>query len=1216
MFWQIFTFEIKYRLKRPATYIYFLVFFLLTTLVFGAGLINTSEKIYYNAPVIDAIVLAYISFFMLLISSAVMGVPLYRDIDYNTKNYYLAYPITQGGYFWGRYLGSFIFVIVIASSMIFGAYLGTFLGPLFGWVPAKRIGVNHLEYFLQPFFCVVVPNLFFTSSIFFGLVALARNVKIIYSASILLLIAYLLSDFLIKDIENKNLVKLLDPFAVNTIALTSRFYTPAEKNQLMVPVTGLYLYNRLIWTGVGFVVLMATYFSFSFKRFFSDNLKRRLTEKAGGVRMYLSALPKVSVSFAGGYYRRIMFTLARTEFLSIIRDVYFRVILAAGVIFLVLDYWIGDQLYSVPNYPLTVNLMTYKNYDYMLFIFIIIVFYTGETIHRDKSTRFSIINDALPAPDWVLYGSKLLGLIALAFTLATIPLLVGIPVQLLKGFTQFKLQVYFVELYAITFPQFLQMIMLSFAVHIIVNNKFAGHAVAIFIWVMMFVLRNFAQMDYNLFFYSYTPNYIWSDMDGIGHMAKSVFWFNFYWMLFGGLLLVLSAMFYDRGVITSFKERRSIFKQRFRGAAIITAVILLAGFIATGIYNYYNVSYVNNYLTVKEGEERQAIYEKTLKKYQNLDQPKVTSLKMFADIYPQTRVVLVKGLINLKNKTGKPISTLHLNGNGLEKFDVKFNGKTMAVTYPLIYDRGKFNWFRSKQDTAKYRIYKLPEVMKPGDSALLQVNSVVAYRGFTNDISGTDIVHNGTFYAGGLPSIGYDDQLELISDEKRTKYHLPEKKDELPPHNDPKGISTLLFNDDADLVSYDITVSTVGDQMAIAPGYLDKKWQQSGRNYYHYIQDSPQVDLFFDVVSARYNTLYDSVKMFNGKSVKLELYFHPTHTFNLQRFMTAYKDGIQYYSQSYGPFQFKQMRLLEFPKYRTFAQSFPNTVSYEEGFGWTTDFRDPTKFDYAYFVTAHELAHQWWGHQVVPNRTRGSNLISEALAEYTALILTQRKYGKDNMKRFLQQELDSYLRGRANETKKENVFINCDKPYEWYFKGAMILYGLQDLIGVDTLNKALKEFRDAYAFHQNPPFPGSNDLYRYIDKHVPDSVKYYLDDTWNKITLYDNRVLDAKVTPTGKKNEYKIDMKVSAHKMYADSAGNEKAAPKMNDYIDIGVFAAETKDKDGRVQTNPLYLKKYKLTAGVHNIHLIVKGAAPVKAGIDPYLKLIDRISDDNVMDL
>jgi len=1217
MFWQIFTFEIKYRLKRPATYIYFFIFFFLAALCFSTGSTPASEKVFHNSPVVLGLFITLFSMLMMLVCSAVMGVPLYRDIEHNTGSYYLSYPITEGGYFWGRYLGSFLFVILIGTSLMFGAYFGSLIGPVFDWVPAKRIGPNHLINYVEPFVFIALPNLFLASSIFFGLVAVTRNVKVIYSASILLLIAYLMANFLVADLENRNMVKLLDPFALNTYNLTSRFYTPAEQNSLIVPVTGLFLYNRLIWLSVGLIILLATWFNFSFKRFFGGSVrKKKSAENIISLKSYLSGLPQVSVSFAGNYYRKVMLNMAKIEYLNIVKDIYFQAILLGGVIFLVIDYWLGNPYYSVPNLPLTVNLMEYKSYDYMVFMFIIIVFYTGETIHRDKTTRFAIIGDALPTPNWVLYGSKLLGLIGLAFTLTTIPLVLGVIVQILKGYTAFNFHVYFVELYAITFPQFIQMIMLSFTVHIIINNKFAGHSVAIIIWVMMYLLRSYGQMNYNLLFYSYYPSYLWSDLDGIGHMATPVFWFNFYWLLFGGLLLVVAAVFYNRGVITSYKERWKIARERFHGSARYVTAVLLVGFIVVGIYNYYNVSYLNDYLTNTESEQRQADYEKTLKKYENIDQPKITRLTISSDIFPAERKVLVKALIIMANKTDKPISTLHLDGTGLWSYDIKYNGKAIAAKYPLIYNRGKFNWFRPENDTSKYRIYKLPVPLMPGDSAIVEVNSEVAYKGFTNDIGGTDIVHNGTFYSGGLPSIGYNTDNELFSDEKRKKYKLPEKKDEYPLQTDPKGMSTLLFNSNADLVTFDITVSTSADQIAIAPGYLQKQWKQNSRNYYHYVQDSPAVDLFFDILSARYATYKDSVKLYNGQNVATEMYYHPPHNTNLKRFESAYKDGLQYYSRSYGPFQFKQMRLLEFPKYRAFAQSFPNTVSYAEGFGWSADFSDPNKFDYGYFVTAHELAHQWWGHQVVPNRTRGSNLISESLAEYTALILTQRKYGKDNMKRFLKQELDNYLRGRANEAKKENVFVNCNRAYEWYYKGSLILYGLQDLIGLDTLNKALHEFRDAYAFHKDPPYPGSNDLYRYIAKHVPDSLKYYLDDTWNKITLYENKVIDAKVTPTGKKDEYKVDLKVSTRKMYADSAGNEKPAAKMNDYIDIGVFAADSKDKDGRTQTNPLYLKKYKLTAGVHNITVIVKGKPPVRAGIDPYVKLIDRIPDDNVKDL
>src|SRR3978361_1819244 len=128
-----------------------------------------------------------------------MGMSLYRDIEYNTKDYYLTYPITKAGYFWGRYLGSFVCMLFISSSILLGIFLGSKLGPAMGWRDASHYGPNHLIYYLYPFFTIALPNLFFTSSLFFGLVAITRNVKVIYSGGILLFLGYFLSIFFFRN---------------------------------------------------------------------------------------------------------------------------------------------------------------------------------------------------------------------------------------------------------------------------------------------------------------------------------------------------------------------------------------------------------------------------------------------------------------------------------------------------------------------------------------------------------------------------------------------------------------------------------------------------------------------------------------------------------------------------------------------------------------------------------------------------------------------------------------------------------------------------------------------------------------------------------------------------------------------------------------------------------------------------------------------------------
>jgi hypothetical protein len=75
--------------------------------------------------------------------------------------------------------------------------------------------------------------------------------------------------------------------------------------------------------------------------------------------------------------------------------------------------------------------------------------------------------------------------------------------------------------------------------------------------------------------------------------------------------------------------------------------------------------------------------------------------------------------------------------------------------------------------------------------------------------------------------------------------------------------------------------------------------------------------------------------------------------------------------------------------------------------------------DLTYFVTAHELGHQWWAHQLIGAQVQGSNMMSETLAQYSASMVIQQKYGKDYMHKVMRQFLDRYLRGRAGELRHE-----------------------------------------------------------------------------------------------------------------------------------------------------------------------------------------------------
>jgi hypothetical protein len=240
-------------------------------------------------------------------------------------------------------------------------------------------------------------------------------------------------------------------------------------------------------------------------------------------------------------------------------------------------------------------------------------------------------------------------------------------------------------------------------------------------------------------------------------------------------------------------------------------------------------------------------------------------------------------------------------------------------------------------------------------------------------------------------------------------------------------------------------------------------------------------------------------------------------------------------------------------------------------------------------------------------------MMSESMAEYSALRVMEHKYGTQNMRKFLSHELDGYLRGRAGEIRHENPLVLVqNEQYVWYQKGSVVLYALSDYIGEDKLNAALHNFLMQYRYanatdNLSGPYPDTRQFVAALRAATPPELQYYITDAFENIVLYDNKALTATYVQTPDK-KYKVTLTVQAKKFKADGNGAESPMA-MNDYIDIGVFSGK---KDHEKQ---LYLKKEKISSEKQTYEIVVD-ELPTRAGIDPYNKLIDRVSDDNEVDI
>ena len=1191
MFKEIFRFELKYRKKRAATYIYFGIFFLACLLAVTSDIVQiggAQGQIKENAPFIIARMSLIICIFFTMVTSAVMGVAVLRDFEHNTEAILFSTPMGKFSYIMGRFWGSFLVLVLIGS----GIWLGFMIGDFWPNRNAEKLLPFNFWAFLQPYLIFCVPNFFFTGSLLFMAGTLSRKTLVIYTQGILLLVLYLASQSMLQNLEQKELAAMVDPFGLRAFAYEIQYWTPAERNTRLIPIEGYILYNRLLWMGVGVVALAITYFAFSFNVVRNSLIKRKPVLSAPRpVKTDSVNIPKVDpvINFSTRVIQ--LFKLTRLYFLSVIREIPFIGIVIAGFLLLVLNAANMNQLYGTNAYPTTYNVLNIIVGSFTLFLVIIVVFYTGELVWRERSVKMNLIVDALPISDFTTLIAKFLGLLLVYVVLLFFLILCGVMIQVSYGYYKFEMGQYFATLFTDRLVFLLLYTFLSIFIQVMVNNKFLGYAVCVGFFIVTGVLGQLG-LEHGLFQFATESLGTYSDMNVYGHFVTPFTWFGTYWFAFAFFLFIVAVVFSVRGSESVMNIRWKAGKLRLNRSLVMMVLGSVAIFFSSGFYIYYNTNIINEYQTSDKLKEVQAEYEKKYKKYETLNQPRIVEANLKVDLYPYDRDFVADGFYYLKNKSNEAISELHIQQNPDNQVVIEYL---------------KFDKEAKAKDVDKdfgYYVYSLNSPLQPGDSIKMSFKISFTTKGFQESNSNLSVIHNGTFFnnTSFFPTIGYQDNYEIGDDDDREEQGLKEKERMLD-RNDTRGRNMSLFGDDADHIRFEMVVSTAQDQIAIAPGYLQKEWQENNRKYFHYKMDAPMCN-FYSIVSARY-----AVKRDKWNDVNLEIYYHPGHEYNLDRMMQGMKDALDYYTKNFAPFQYSQMRIMEFPRYASFAQSFANTVPFSEGIGFIAKVDDPDKdIDYTYYVTAHEVAHQWWGHQVMEAGVKGNAMLSESMSQYSALMVMKHSFTPETIERYLKYELDNYLRGRTTESKKEQPLELVEgQGYIHYNKASLIFFALQDYIGEDKVNEAFRKYNADWRF-KDAPYPTSADLLKYIREVTPDSLQSVIHDMFETITLFENKTETAEFEEKDSAN-FIVTLKVSAEKLRADSVGMETSIP-INDWIDIGVYGKDEKGNDKLI-----YLKKHKINKK-DNIYIIPVKEKPRKAGIDPLHKLIDRHSSDNTKSL
>ncbi|MFN4765218.1 MAG: M1 family aminopeptidase [Bacteroidota bacterium] len=1183
MFFSIFRFELRYWLRQPIAYIFLLINALL---VFGA---TSSDDItigggvgnvFKNSPYVVENYYTLFSLLSLLMITTFFNSAAARDFNEKTNQILFATPIRKRDFLPGRFFGA----LVVSIIPFLGVSIGSLVGSKMPWMDAEQIGPTVWSAHFHGLLVFVIPNLVFSGAIIFGIAALTRNTILSFIGSIALLVGYSISQSLISDIENEVWGALLDPFGLRTFAVATKYWTVDDRNSLSLGFEGLVLLNRAVWVAVGFLVFALVWHRFSFSEKAQPGKRKAMNEALAAPKIWGALKPK-QPEFSPSWTLRQWMSQIRIESISIMKNVAFVIIMIFGALNLIVGMsFATSQGYGLTTFPVTYALVDIIQGSLYIFIIAVITFYSGAIVWKERESKVHDIYDALPYPDWLPLLSKTCALYLAVLLLLLVGGLIGITTQLLNGFTDLRPEVYGIQLLGSDSLLFLGLLVLSIFIHSVVNNRYIGY----FLFIVVLITNAFVwpalDINSNLVIYGSTPTLTYSDMNAFGPFLAAKFAFKAYWFLAGLVLLCLALLYWVRGRETGFKIRTQIARRRFLKIRPVFGVLVSIWFLCGG-WLFYHTKRLNSYKTNDESDQVTVAYEKRYKKYEGRPQPRIIALDYRIELDPQNRKLDVTCNQWIKNKGLTAIDTLYFTLPSTFKSKIHLPGSTVLLRDTLH----------------NFAMYRLNKALLPGDSMEMVLSVQYAAQGIENEVQVTSIVDNGSFFNSDiLPSIGYQPGFEMNDKNDRRKYGLPKRARMPRLDNEPARRMNTYLNNNADWVRVRSIFGTSGDQIAIAPGSLRKQWKAKGRNYFHYELDHPSLN-FYSFMSARYQ-----VKKKIYKGISLEVYYDARHAYNVPKMLMSMEKSIDYYSNHFGPYRHKQARIIEFPRYASFAQAFPGTMPYSESIGFIANLEDPEEIDMVTYVVAHEMGHQWWAHQVVGPEMQGSTLLSESMSQYSALMVMEKMYGKESMHKFLRYEMDRYLGSRGSESDKETPLLEVeDQGYIHYNKASTVMYYLKEMIGEQKVNAALKNLVDSFAYRQ-PPYPNANELINRLEAQTPDSLRYLIRDLFKKITLFDNRLVEATTRKT--KKGYETTVIVQAAKMYADSLGRERPAP-LNDWIEVGLFSEPAA---GKKHGKSLEIRRFQIR-NKKNTYQFITQEKPWQAGIDPYCYLVDRVPADNL---
>jgi ABC-2 type transport system permease protein len=688
---------------------------------------------------------------------------------------------------------------------------------------------------------------------------------------------------------------------------------------------------------------------------------------------------------------------------------------------------------------------------------LLLMFYTVESIERERSTGLASLSYATPARTASLLFGKALGNSAAGLLIAVATYLGCAIAILIQGRMAPDPWPYLLVWGLLLVPTVIVWTCFVIAVQATSGQRYATYGIGLGVIALTFYLQFTGRMNWvgNWWLWDTLQ---WSDM-GLFEINRRALVLNRL------LVLGLAALFVAIAVQAFGRRQADAIGtiHRLQPAPLRRWLLRLAPFAVVPL-----AAGIALWLAVNDGFQGRALEKKArdywkqnLATWKDAPQPAIAGVDLDLRIDPARRWLGVHGGYQLVNDREAPLRRFALTGGPhWEKVRWTLNGKAYTP-----------------ENRSGLYVFTLAAALPPESRAQVGFQFEGLFpRGITKNGGGARefILPSGvvltSFEPSFAPVVGYMQEIGI-------KEHENDYEPRVYPDDFYVGRTHIAFGAGHSFPTR-IAVTGPADYTFNSVGTRVSETVKDGRRTVVWKSDYPV--RFFNVVGGRW-----SVRRGHGTAI----FYHPGHTYNIDEMIGTLDAARRYYSAWFRPFPWRELKLSEFPALASYAQGFPTDITFSEGIGFLT--KNDIKTDLAFMVTAHESAHQWWGNLLTPGEGPGGDLLSEGMAHFSTVLLTEQVKGLQGRMEFLKRIEESY--GNERHADAERPLIKVDGSRDGdktvtYDKGGWVFWMLYQHLGRERALAGLRKFIADWG--NGPDYPVLQDFTAAMRPFAADPAAY------------------------------------------------------------------------------------------------------------------------------